>query len=130
MLTALNEEVADGSLLNLVRRILASGVVEPSVSEVEPTEMGTPQGGPLSPLLANVYLHAFDVAMEQAGYGLSGQPLKIGRKVVNRVSVPAWSRQRAPTQPITQQICQDSPVARLGVVQEQMAQICRRGEIV
>ncbi len=70
MLTALNEEVADGALLKLVRYILAAGVIEPMVSEIEPSEMGTPQGGPLSPLLANIYLHVFDEAMERAGYGL------------------------------------------------------------
>ncbi|MBE0618805.1 MAG: hypothetical protein IH608_12920 [Proteobacteria bacterium] len=70
MLSALNTEVADRSLLKLIRHILASGVVEASAIEVEPTEEGTPQGGPLSPLLANIYLHAFDVAMEEACYGL------------------------------------------------------------
>lgn len=70
LLTALNEEVADGSVLRLIRFILQAGVVLPSASESEPTEEGTPQGGPLSPLLANVYLHAFDTAMTQAGYGL------------------------------------------------------------
>ncbi len=70
LLMALNEEVADGSVLRLIRFILTAGVVLPSVSESEPTEEGTPQGGPLSPLLANVYLHAFDVAITQAGYGL------------------------------------------------------------
>jgi RNA-directed DNA polymerase len=70
LLTALNEEIADGSVLRLIRFILQAGVVLPSVSESEPTEQGTPQGGPLSPLLANVYLHAFDTAVSQAGYGL------------------------------------------------------------
>lgn len=70
LLTALNEEVADGSVLRLVRRILRAGVSLPDLGESEPTEQGTPQGGPLSPLLANVYLHAFDAAMVQAGYGL------------------------------------------------------------
>lgn len=70
LLTALNAEVADGSVLKLIRRILAAGVHLPETGEVEPTELGTPQGGPWSPLLANVYLHAFDEAMVQAGYGL------------------------------------------------------------
>ena len=70
LLTALNEEVADGSVLKLIRRILTAGVSLPETATVEPTELGTPQGGPLSPLLANVYLHAFDTAMVQAGYGL------------------------------------------------------------
>jgi RNA-directed DNA polymerase len=70
LLTALNEEVADGTVLRLIRRILTAGVLLPETSTVEPTELGTPQGGPLSPLLANVYLHAFDVAMGAAGIGL------------------------------------------------------------
>jgi RNA-directed DNA polymerase len=70
LLDALNEEVADGSLLRLIRQILKAGVSLPAAAEVEPTELGTPQGGPLSPLLANVYLHAFDVQMVAAGYGL------------------------------------------------------------
>jgi len=70
LIAALNEEIADGSVLNLVTRILKAGVWLPETAAVEPTELGTPQGGPLSPLLANVYLHAFDARMVQAGYGL------------------------------------------------------------
>jgi RNA-directed DNA polymerase len=70
LLDALNAEVADGSVLRLIRHILQAGVSLPDVRESEPTELGTPQGGPLSPLLANVYLHAFDVEMTAAGYGL------------------------------------------------------------
>lgn len=70
LLSAVNEEVADGSVLRLIRYILKAGVQLPNVAESEPTELGTPQGGPLSPLLANIYLHAFDKAITQAGYGL------------------------------------------------------------
>jgi RNA-directed DNA polymerase len=70
LLAALNEEIADGSVLRLVSQILKAGVWLPSAAEAEPTEVGTPQGGPLSPLLANVYLHAFDKRRVQAGYGL------------------------------------------------------------
>jgi RNA-directed DNA polymerase len=70
LLDAVNEEVADGSVLKLIRRILEAGVSLPAAAEVEPTELGTPQGGPLSPLLANIYLHGFDVAVVAAGYGL------------------------------------------------------------
>lgn len=70
LLELLNEEVADGSVLRLIRHILTAGVVEPGTAEVEPTELGTPQGGPLSPLLANIYLHPLDVRMQAAGFGL------------------------------------------------------------
>ena len=70
LLSALNDEIADGSVLKLIRHILTAGVVEPLAVDSDPTQLGTPQGGPLSPLLANVYLHAFDVVMEAAGLGL------------------------------------------------------------
>lgn len=70
LLGALHEEIADGSVLKLVQQILRAGVIEPGTEETEPTELGTPQGGPLSPLLANVYLHSLDQRMEAAGYGL------------------------------------------------------------
>jgi RNA-directed DNA polymerase len=67
LLAALNEAIADGSVLRLIRQILPAGVYWPTTAQVEPTELGTPQGGPLSPLLANVYLHAFDERRVQAG---------------------------------------------------------------
>ena len=70
LIAALNEEIADGSVLHLVTRILKAGVWLPETAAVEPTELGTPQGGPLSPLLANIYLHHFDTQVVQAGYGL------------------------------------------------------------
>jgi RNA-directed DNA polymerase len=70
LLTAVNEEVADGSVLKLIRRILTAGVSMTQAAEVEPTELGTPQGGPLSPLLANIYLHRLDERLVEAGYGL------------------------------------------------------------
>jgi RNA-directed DNA polymerase len=70
LIDAVAEEVADGRILKLIRQILQSGVQLPSVHGTEPTDEGTPQGGPVSPLLANIFLHAFDVQMVQAGYGL------------------------------------------------------------
>jgi RNA-directed DNA polymerase len=70
LLAAINEEISDGSVLRLINRILQAGVIEPAVPEVEPTDLGTPQGGPLSPLLANIYLHSFDEKIAAGGYGL------------------------------------------------------------
>src|SRR5205814_2248518 len=70
LLAALNEEVADGSVLRLIRMILRAGVYQPETKTTEATRAGTPQGSPLSPLLANVYLHRLDTRMVAAGYGL------------------------------------------------------------
>ncbi len=70
LLAAVNEEIADGSVLKLIALMLRAGVVHPAVADIEPTELGTPQGGPLSPLLANIYLHRFDERMAAAGYGV------------------------------------------------------------
>ena len=60
------ERVADGKVLRLIRQILTAGVLRDGV--YESTVAGTPQGGVISPLLSNIYLHVFDVWMEQAGF--------------------------------------------------------------
>jgi RNA-directed DNA polymerase len=69
LLDGVHEEVSDGSVLRLIRMFLESGVLMDS-GDLEPTELGTPQGGPLSPLLANIYLHPLDEAMKENGFGL------------------------------------------------------------
>jgi len=51
----LKQRVADSSLLRLMVRFLKAGVLEEG--RVKETEAGTPQGGIISPLLANIYLH-------------------------------------------------------------------------
>lgn len=70
LLDAVNEEVADGSLLKLIRMILTAGVWIQETGETEPTNLGTPQGSPLSPLLANIYLNRLDRKLMEAKYGL------------------------------------------------------------
>ena len=55
MMRCLEERISDTSLLRLIARILKSGVMENG--EIIPTEEGTPQGGIISPILANIYLH-------------------------------------------------------------------------
>jgi RNA-directed DNA polymerase len=66
MMAAVNEEIADGSVLRLIEMFLKAGILCDE-ARIEPEE-GTPQGGPLSPLLANTYLHPLDMALEAGGY--------------------------------------------------------------
>ena len=63
---AVAEEVADGNILNLVQKFLAAGVLEHGV--FKPTSIGTPQGGVISPLLANIVLNKLDWQLADAGY--------------------------------------------------------------
>lgn len=60
------EEISDGSVLRLIRAFLKSGVLDEGKLIIK--EYGTPQGGVISPLLANIYLHPFDVEMTQRDY--------------------------------------------------------------
>ena len=59
-------EVADGNILRLVGKFLAAGVMDSGV--FTPTTIGTPQGGVISPLLANIVLNKLDWRLEEAGY--------------------------------------------------------------
>ena len=63
---AVASEVADGNTLNLIEKFLAAGVMEGGV--FKPTTIGTPQGGVISPLLANIVLNQLDWRLEEAGY--------------------------------------------------------------
>lgn len=52
------EEISDGKVLGLIESWLTAGVM--NKGEIEETVEGTPQGGVISPLLANIYLHEMD----------------------------------------------------------------------
>lgn len=70
LIACVRMRVVDGSVLGLIRQWLKAPVVEPSRDGKPPTvrrnDRGTPQGGVLSPLLANIYLHWFDHLFERA----------------------------------------------------------------
>ena len=59
-------KAADKRCLKIMRAFLNSGVMEGGLTS--PTEIGTPQGGPLSPLLSNIYLDDLDRELERRGH--------------------------------------------------------------
>jgi hypothetical protein len=67
LLTRLREKIGGGKLLRLIGRYLRAGVELPDGSR-EATPLGVPQGGPLSPLLANIVLDPLDKELERRGH--------------------------------------------------------------
>ncbi len=63
LMAAMARRVSDKRMLKLIRAILESGVMENGL--VSPVEEGTPQGGPLSPLLSNLVLDELDRELER-----------------------------------------------------------------
>src|SRR5450631_2855229 len=63
LMAAIARRVSDKRMLKLIRAILESGVMENGL--VSPVEEGTPQGGPLSPLLSNLVLDELDRELER-----------------------------------------------------------------
>lgn len=63
---SVRQRVTDGSILNLIRMFLESGVL--IGDDFQSTTIGSPQGGVISPLLANIYLDGFDQEMKRRGH--------------------------------------------------------------
>jgi len=63
IIKSVRRRVTDGSILNLIKQFLSSGVMVGK--QWEASEIGSPQGGVISPLLANIYLDAFDQEMKR-----------------------------------------------------------------
>jgi len=53
----LEQRIEDRAFIGLIRKWLKAGVLEPEAREADEPEAGTPQGGIVSPILANIYLH-------------------------------------------------------------------------
>ncbi|HHS9954184.1 TPA: group II intron reverse transcriptase/maturase, partial [Klebsiella quasipneumoniae subsp. similipneumoniae] len=65
LMNRIAKRVSDKRMLSLIRRFLNAGVMEAGL--VRPVTEGTPQGGPLSPLLSNLLLDDFDKELEKRG---------------------------------------------------------------
>ena len=65
LMNMLRQDIEDKRLIDLIKKYLKSGVMENGI--VMKTEEGSPQGGNLSPLLANIYLDKFDKEFESRG---------------------------------------------------------------
>jgi RNA-directed DNA polymerase len=63
LMAKIAERISDKRLLKLIRSFLQAGVMEDGL--VSPVDEGTPQGGPLSPLLSNIVLDEFDRELER-----------------------------------------------------------------
>ena len=63
LMELLKKRIEDSQFLDLIRDMLKAGYVEDW--QYHKTYSGTPQGGIVSPILANIYLHEFDEFMEQ-----------------------------------------------------------------
>jgi RNA-directed DNA polymerase len=68
LMAEIEKKIADRRVLGLIEGYLKQEVLLATKSYAA-IEEGTPQGAVISPLLANIYMHRVDVAMEQAGYG-------------------------------------------------------------
>lgn len=66
LIEVLSRTVKDGRVVSLIHKYLNAGVV--IRNKFEETEMGVPQGGPLSPLLSNIMLNELDKELEKRGH--------------------------------------------------------------
>ncbi len=69
LIDRLSKRVSDAGVIRLVRAYLNSGIMMDGV--VSERDVGTPQGGPLSPLLANIMLDEVDKELERRGYSFA-----------------------------------------------------------
>ena len=84
LMACVSQRIADRAVLKLIRRWLEAPVVEPPQekggrSQWSRPRKGTPQGGVISPLLANVYLHEFDKVFQASGGPAQWAKAKLAR---------------------------------------------------
>ena len=72
LMSRLARRIEDKRILDLIRRYLQAGMMEDGL--VSARTEGTPQGGPLSPLLSNILLDELDKELERRGHRSSATP--------------------------------------------------------
>jgi len=65
LMNLVKRRISDPRMLKLIKGWLEAGIMDDGIT-IEPDGLGTPQGGVISPLLANIYLHAFDKMWQQS----------------------------------------------------------------
>ena len=70
LMSRLRRKIGDERVLSLIGKYLRAGVTLPN-GRLEPTRTGVPQGGPLSPLLANILLDDLDQELEKRGHSFA-----------------------------------------------------------
>ena len=66
LIEVLSRTVKDGRVVSLIHRYLNAGVI--NRGKYEPSRLGVPQGGPLSPMLSNIMLNELDKELERRGH--------------------------------------------------------------
>lgn len=66
LMNKVREKISDKRMIKLIKAYLKAGVMMEGI--VEPSDKGTPQGGPLSPLLSNIMLDELDKELEKRGH--------------------------------------------------------------
>ena len=95
LISILRERINDATVLHLIRSFLRAGVMEDGL--VSPTEEGVPQGGPLSPILSNVYLDKFDKELELRGLRFvryADYPEELIMSKIFRTLCPDWTSRK------------------------------------
>jgi RNA-directed DNA polymerase len=98
LMEKVRERITDGKVLTLIRGWLTAGVMEDD--QFHETVVGSPQGGVISPLLANIYLNHFDWGMKERGFAVvryaddavSCVRQRRGQKKHTQRQRPSWKR--------------------------------------